>query len=140
MNVSDAKSHTPARPRTKVLVVDDDEIAREFLVGVLNRAGFHATAMASPIGVTKRVIDDAISVVVIDVMMPTLSGDKLATLLRKNPQLADLGVVLVSSSPREQVEHLVKQVQADALVSKDEVKTTLATAVAQAVRRRSNPG
>lgn len=133
---------TPAstNARTKVLVIDDDEIAREFLVGVLKRAGFHATALASPIGATKRVIDEGISVVVLDVMMPSMSGDKLATLLRKNSHLADLGVVLVSSSPRHTVEHLVKEVQADALVSKDEVRTTLAAAVTQAARRRSNAG
>lgn len=133
---------TPASPnaRTKVLVIDDDEIAREFLVGVLKRAGFQATALASPIGATKRVIDEGISVVVLDVMMPSMSGDKLATLLRKNSHLADLGVVLVSSSPRHTVEHLVKEVQADALVSKDEVRSTLAAAVTQAARRRSNAG
>lgn len=138
--MGEAIPHKTANTRTKVLVIDDDEIAREFLVGVLRRAGFHATALASPIGATKRVIDEGISVVVLDVMMPSMSGDKLANLLRKNPQLGDLGVVLVSSSPRHELEHLVKQAQADALVIKDEVHTTLASAVAHAARRRINPG
>lgn len=140
MTLSTSKTALTSKAKIKVLVIDDDDIAREFLVLVLRRAGFKASAMVSPIGATKRVIDEGIDVVVLDVMMPTLSGDKLATLLRKNSQLHNLGVVLVSGSPRQEVEHLVKQVGADALVVKDEVKTALADAVTLAAKRRSNPG
>lgn len=121
--------------KVKVLVIDDDEIAREFLVSTLKRGGFQASALSSPIGATKRVVDDGIAVVVLDVMMPTLSGDKLATLLRKNPALANLGVVLVSGSPHHEVQHLVAQVKADGLVSKNEVRTALVPAVTHAAKR-----
>lgn len=125
-----------SRDKTRVLVIDDDDIAREFLANILRRAGFTVSELPSTIGVTNQIVRDEIHVVVIDIMMPTIRGDKLAQLLRRNAQLSNLGVVLVSGSPREEVDHLLREVRADAFVGKDEARTALANAVMRAARVR----
>lgn len=128
---------TTARERVKVLVIDDDEIAREFLVGILQRGGCMVSTLPSPIGATQKILQEGIQVVVLDVMMPTMNGDKLAAMLRKNAQMKDVGVVLVSSCPRHEIERLAAEAGADAFVGKEEVRTALASAVMRAVRRKS---
>jgi CheY-like chemotaxis protein len=129
------------RSHLRVLVIDDDEIAREFICDILRRAGFTAEDQASTIGLTNRLIRDHFQVVVLDVMMPTISGDKLTALLRKNDQLSHLGIVLVSSAPKDELESMAKDLGADAVVSKEEARERLATAVLHAARvRASDPG
>jgi CheY-like chemotaxis protein len=129
------------RSNLRVLVIDDDEIAREFICDILHRAGFTAEDQASTIGLTNRLIRDHFQVVVLDVMMPTISGDKLTVLLRKNEQLSHLGIVLVSSAPKEELESMAKDLGADAVVGKEEARERLATAVLHAARVRStDPG
>ncbi len=136
----------PGAPTTRVVVIDDDDFEREFIVDVLKTAGFDVSSLPSMIGVTNHLIRENVQVVVLDVMMPTIRGDKLAALLRKNPQLPDLGVVLISSLPQHEVAPLMSQVKVDAFVSKANVRTELVTAVTRVAnsarsvsRRRSEP-
>jgi CheY-like chemotaxis protein len=119
-----------------VLVIDDDEIAREYMCDVLRKAGFIVEDMPSSIGVTNKVVRDHFHVVVIDVMMPAIRGDKLASLLRKNPQLRDLAVVMVSGAPREELEQLGSEIDPEAVVNKADVRTQLVAAVLRAYQER----
>ena len=128
-----------AREKLRVLVIDDDELAREFLCDILRREGFNVIDWSSTIGVTNKIVREGIRVVVIDVMMPTIRGDRLASLLRKNSALGALGVVLVSSCPREELEQLAKEVGAQAIVGKQDARTQLVAAVMHAARTSSTP-
>jgi CheY-like chemotaxis protein len=125
-----------AREKVRVLVLDDDELAREFLSDILRSEGFSVMDSESIIGVTNKIIREDIHVVVLDVMMPTIRGDRLAALLRKNSVLGALGVVLVSSHPREELDALITETGALAVVGKHEARLKLAEAVMDAARSR----
>lgn len=124
-----------ANPR--VLVIDDDEIVREGMCELLRGRGFEVFDAGSPIGVTKLIVQNQIDVVVLDVMMPDISGDKLTRLLRSNPKLQQLAIVLVSSGKEEDLTRLAAEVAADSVVSKAEIHTDLARAALAAHRRRA---
>ena len=113
------------RASKRVVVIDDDEFEREYLVDLLRVAGFNVSSLPSVIGVTNHLVQEQVEVVVLDVMMPTIRGDKLATLLRKNGALPHLRVVLVSSLPEEEVAPLMAQARVDAFVAKAHVRTEL---------------
>jgi CheY-like chemotaxis protein len=113
----------PSLPRT--LVIDDDEIARELVVSTLRDAGYETFELASPIGATQVISREKIEIVVLDIMMPGLSGDKLAKMLRANPRLGLLGIVLVSSCSPEQLAQVAESVRADAVVRKSEIRQKL---------------
>jgi PleD family two-component response regulator len=119
-----------------VLVIDDSEIARAKMVELLSAAGMKVTSRASPIGATRAIMSSDITVVVIDVLMPGMRGDRLAALFRGNPRLASLGVVLVSGESDSELNRLRGEVGADAVVSKTNLKD-LAAAVVHARRRRA---
>lgn len=120
----------------RVLVIDDDDIAREVIIDVLKRQGHDVTGLPSPIGATKHILNGNIQVVVLDVMMPSMRGDKLAALLSKNPKLRDLGVVLVTGVPTGQLDALADEVNAAAVVEKSEIHTQLGAAVRRAVKAK----
>src|SRR6476660_2634911 len=103
---------------TKALVIDDDDIARELLVSILKDGGYDTFELASPIGATQKIVMEQIEVVVLDVMMPALSGDKLAKMLRSNPRLRDLIIVLVSSCSVEDLAPLARKAQANMVLTK----------------------
>jgi len=117
---------------TRALVIDDDDIARELLVSILRDGGYETFDLPSPIGATQLIFREEIEVVVLDLMMPALSGDKLAKMLRSNPRLHALVIVLVSSCSIEELTELAKSVQADGIVSKRDVRTSLLSAVSGA--------
>ena len=91
--------NTPTPHRgLRVLVIDDDDISREMMVDLLRGDGHLVWDLPSPIGATKHIVTEEVQVVVIDIMMPSMRGDKLAALLSRNPKLKELGVVLVSGA------------------------------------------
>ncbi len=115
----------------RALVIDDDDIARELLVSILREGGYEAFELSSPIGATRTISREKIDVVVLDVMMPGLSGDKLARMLRANPRLGRVGIVLVSSCNLDELRELAASVRADAVVAKRDVHEKLLSIVSQ---------
>lgn len=118
-----------------VLVVDDSEIARTTLRNALTMAGMKVIDLPSPIGATRAIMTNDVSVVVIDLMMPGMRGDRLTTLFRENPRFQTLGVVLVSGENEAEMLRLADEVGADAAVSKSNM-TELVSAVRRAFLKR----
>jgi CheY-like chemotaxis protein len=105
-------------PNLTVLVIDDCEIARTEMSHRLAKAGFKVSNLASPIGATRVIVDQAVDVVVIDVQMPSIRGDRLAALFRGNPRFAALGVILVTGGSEAELDELREVAKADAVLSK----------------------
>jgi DNA-binding response OmpR family regulator len=124
----------------KILVIDDDDIARELLCSTLNAAGHETFELSSSIGATRCIYEQRVDAVVIDVMMPTINGDKLARVFRNNAHGEQLGIILVSSRSKTELESLTALAQADEIVSKTDIRQSLVTAVEQAVERRAALG
>ena len=121
----------------KVLVIDDDEIARELLASELKQAGVEVLTLQSPIGATRMIQESEVDAVVIDIVMPALRGDRLASLLRHNPRFANLALILISGDNSVELQQLASAVGADALVNKKFIRGTLASTVTAAVRARN---
>jgi CheY-like chemotaxis protein len=128
-------SSDPIVAAERVLIIDDDEIVGEAMREILARAGHEVTAVPTAIGATQVILREHVRVVVLDIHMPSISGDKLAQLLRKNPRLKHIGIILVSGIEQKQLEALASEVSADAVVSKHKMRSDLATAVGVAARR-----
>jgi CheY-like chemotaxis protein len=119
----------------KALVIDDDDIARELIVSVLQEGGYDAYDLPSPIGATQVLLDRNIDVLVLDLFMPAMSGDKLAKMLRSNARLRSLAIVMVSSCDVAQLGHLADSVKANAVVLKHEIRARLLPTLKNVLRR-----
>lgn len=114
----------PTRQSATVLVIDDDDIARGLICEIL-RPHFRVVELNSPIGATRAAISEGADVVVIDVQMPNIRGDMLAKLFRNNARLRQVGLVLVSGCPMNELSELGQTCGADAVVAKRELRQVL---------------
>jgi CheY-like chemotaxis protein len=121
----------------RILVIDDDEIVRELMCELLRERGCEVFSTGSPIGVSKLIRQHEIDLIVLDVMMPEMSGDKLARLLRGNPKLQQLTIVLVSGTESGSLARIATEVSADAVVSKADLREQLALVALAALRRKA---
>ncbi|MFQ5352032.1 MAG: two-component system response regulator [Candidatus Binatia bacterium] len=80
-----------------VLVVDDDEAAMAAVVKLLGRRGFQM--LTAPNGVEGlKILEEhrEIDVIVLDVMMPRMTGLEVCAELRKRPHLIEIPVILLT--------------------------------------------
>jgi CheY-like chemotaxis protein len=122
--------------RLNILVIDDSDVARAMMERTLKQNGYRVIGMPSPIGATRTIMRENIDVVVIDLQMPDVPGDRVATLFRNGPRLDRMGVVLVSGSARAELEKIGKACGADAVVTKEEAPQMLPFAVRHAFLAR----
>ena len=127
-----------ASGRLRVLVIDDDDIAREMLCDALRDAGHDVHDLPSAIGATRAIFDQNIEAVVLDVMMPSINGDKLARLLRQASRGKHLTIILVSSRPVTELNELALSARADAVVSKGAARKELALTLRRAHAQRTS--
>jgi CheY-like chemotaxis protein len=130
---ADGALHPSGRP-LRVLVIDDDDIACDVMVDLLNREGYEVSSIMSPIGATQHILASDVQVVVIDVMMPAMRGDKLAALLGRHPRLRNLGVVLITGAPTSELEKLASELSQAVVVQKTDLHMSLGAAVRRVVK------
>ncbi len=109
----------------KVLVIDDSPTARASIANVLGRAGWDVFELPSAIGATRTILRYEVDAVIVDISMPGLSGDKLVSVLRRNPRLRGLVVIVVSGLTDTELEAVRTRVPADAVLSKQEIQSAL---------------
>jgi DNA-binding response OmpR family regulator len=125
---------------TRVLVIDDDDLARDVLAEALRSRGCEVFELPSAIGATRVISEERVEAVVVDVMLPDIDGDKLARVLRGNARGADLAIVLVSSRPEHELRVLAVEAHADGVVSKGQALLGLWPVLQDALRRRARKG
>ena len=83
----------------RILIVDDEEVLRDVLDAVLRREGFDVVMAASgEQALSVLDDDDAIDLVILDVMLPGISGiDTLRAIRIANPQLPVIVITAFSS-------------------------------------------
>lgn len=87
----------PARRPGKVLVVDDDPVTLEVVRERLQEAGYDVHVRADAIGTSQWVAREQPDFLLLDVMMPALSGGELGQLLRRSHTTNQTAVILHSS-------------------------------------------
>jgi two-component system cell cycle response regulator len=87
-----------AAPSARLLVVDDDPINRRLLASYLERLGHEVvTAVDGARGWRQLHTGDPFDVVLLDVLMPELDGYEVLGLIRGDPGLRHLPVIMISA-------------------------------------------
>lgn len=80
-----------------VLVVEDDSDIRELFGEVLTQAGYHVVEAENGQEALDFLRDHRPCLVLLDLMMPVLSGPELLEIMAEDERLASLPVVVVSA-------------------------------------------
>lgn len=86
---------TGGRPR--ILIIDDDEDFARMVGAILGKEGMIVKALCVPENVVEHITNFAPDVVLLDVMMPGISGYQICQQMREQPQWRDLPVLFLTA-------------------------------------------
>jgi CheY-like chemotaxis protein/nitrogen-specific signal transduction histidine kinase len=118
-------SQPPRRGSDAVLVIDDNETARDAVQKLLEREGFHAKSAAAGEEGVRLARELHPMAILLDMVMPGMDGWAVLAALKADPQLADIPVVLFTGmgADREEAlrlgasDYVVKPVDPDRLIA-----------------------
>ncbi len=108
---------TEIKSQIRVLVVDDDEDQLVLVQRTLKRHGFEVFTYHSSLGVSNQVRTTTPDLVLLDVNIPALSGDKVLALAR-NQARTTTRFILYSSADESRLRSLALTSGADGYLSK----------------------
>jgi CheY-like chemotaxis protein len=121
---------TTSGPAKTILIVDDNEEILGTTSSYLQSRGLRVVSSSSALGVTALVGRHHPDVVVLDVMMPALDGDALATLLRgQKSALRSTPIIFYSAMEEEQLHRVAASVTGATYVAKGDGLGALYSAI-----------
>lgn len=90
------------QPLRRVLIVDDEPAVREMLAVALEMAGFEVTEADNTATALNQVASSIPDLMLIDWMMPQVSGLELCRRLRRNPDTASIPLILLTARGEEE--------------------------------------
>ncbi len=81
----------------EILVVDDDASNRDLLCRRLTKQGYSPIAVDSGEEALVFLVDQSVDLVLLDLMMPGLSGAEVLTLMKSDPGLKNIPVIMLSA-------------------------------------------
>ncbi len=118
-----------AAPKT-VLIIDDDPTILETARRLLERDGLRVIVHSQGFDATNFAIRHHPDLVLIDVNMPFLPGDKLAEIFKRQEGLSVIPLVLFSSNEEGALRRMANQVGAIGYISKSELGSGFSRRVA----------
>ncbi len=85
----------------KVLIVEDERALRDVIVYNLERAGYETLEAASASEGLELVRDVRPELVILDLMLPDLSGTEVCKIIRSDPELANIRVLMLTARGEE---------------------------------------
>jgi two-component system, OmpR family, response regulator len=114
--------------RHKVLIVDDNEVCRAVARESLEQGGFVVIELDNPLGMSRVVNHEKPDVVLMDVDMPAIEGDKAVEILLKH-RLHQCKILLYSGCAPQKLEILARNCGATGFVPKTVTDAPLAMAI-----------
>lgn len=104
--------------RQRILIVDDDPAHLDSTRGILEEEGYEVFTHHQPFGSTAMIAEVKPDLVLLDVNMPGLSGDRLAEVYRANARTRTTRVVLYSSNDEDTLRTTSRRLQLDGYICK----------------------
>ena len=128
-----------AQKMHRVLVVDDESDVTELLQYRLEQEGYRVATLNNPLGFVAKVLEFEPDLMLLDIMMPELSGIQLCRIVRADPSMKDIPVIFLSA--RGEVEDRIKGLEAGAedYVSKPFNTNELLLRISKMLKRSGAP-
>jgi len=101
----------------KIFLIDDDPATLQLYTRALENAGFKVAASADVIGTVNKINEFSPDIILLDVMMPALAGDKIVRILRESVR-SQPDIILLSNKGEDELKKIAKQCGADDYVTK----------------------
>jgi len=125
--------------KIKVLVVDDESAIREMIRFALGKSDMKVTCAASGKEALEKINERPPDIILLDWMMPNMSGPELTRRLRKNPVMETIPIIMLTARVSEDDKVTGLNAGADDYIIKPFSPRELIARI-NAVLRRSDPG
>jgi CheY-like chemotaxis protein len=122
----DIVSRHAGKPGERVLVVEDDPANLDMLSRLLKKEGFEVMAAENGSAALEQLAIHIPSLILLDLMMPVMDGFEFLSIIAREPQLADIPVVVVTAKDltfeeRERLNGSVAQVFQKGAMDRDKL-------------------
>ena len=121
--------------KPKILVVDDETDVVEFIERTLQTEGFEVVSAYDGIGALDMVGAEKPDLVLLDIMMPMMSGYEVCEQIKSNPETRHIPVICVSSAHTPDARALSLRVGAATLVVKPFLPAELVAQIRRYIKR-----
>lgn len=103
----------------RIVVIDDSKLVLAVAADALEAAGYEVITTDSGIDANRYIYSNRRpDLILIDVMMPLLNGDRKVRLLKQREASSQIPIVLMSTKPREELAELTRDSGADGFIQK----------------------
>ncbi len=121
--------------RKRILVVDDSEIVLDMARQALEEEDFEVVTATSAMEANEYIFcENKPALIIMDVMLPMLDGDKKAKMLKENELTREIPILLLSSKPENELRWLVQESGADGFLRKPFTKRLMVAKVEDTIR------
>ncbi len=121
-----------------ILVVDDEEDIAELVRYNLTSDGYHVTCTGSGEDAMRLIRTEAFDLVILDLMLPGMSGIKVAQTLRSDPKFLNIPIIMLTAKG-EETDIVTGLGLADDYVTKPFSPKILGARISAVLRRKSEP-
>ena len=120
----------------KILVADDSPVVAKVLSNLLRGNGYDVATACDGIDAVQKVYSELPDLVILDIFMPRMNGYQVCRLLKHDPAVADIPVVINTASDSRSAEFWSRHTGADAFMLKGSTHEELLDIVARALKHR----
>ena len=100
-----------------ILIVEDDKFLRELIVQKVTKDGFNASEAVDGEEGIKKIREEKPDMVLLDLILPSIDGFEVLSLIRQDPGLSSIPVIILSNlGQKEDIERGMKLGATDYLV------------------------
>lgn len=120
----------------KILVIDDSELVLAMAKDALTAAGFEVFTAANGIEANSFIFSTSNrpDLIIIDIMMPLLDGNKKAKLLKEKEFSKDIPIMFISSKTEDELAGLVEEAGADGYICKPFTSNSIVESVLKVLK------
>lgn len=90
----------------KALLVDDNPVVLKYMSALLKNAGYYTETAGDGLKALETLKNYRPDVIISDMIMPNISGEKLCRVVRSTPELADVKLIILSAvAVEEEIDH-----------------------------------
>jgi CheY-like chemotaxis protein len=124
-----------ARGHGQILIVDDDEVSRYLLRGLLGNAGYRLLEARSGNEGVRLAIENKPSAIILDLSMPDLSGFEVLNILKSDPGTREIPIVIYTGQPLETADREQLQAAVDIVPKEMESRELMEARFTEALAR-----
>lgn len=121
---------------SKILIVDDSALVLAMAGDALKAAGYEVFTAANGIEANSYIYSttNKPDLIILDIMMPLLDGNKISKILKKQNHSQDIPIVFISSKSEAELVSLVQEAGADGYICKPFTPQSIVTCVRKVLK------